>query len=72
MNCLWRCGDETPDHAHFTVIVREGRRLLGRLTPDGHAARNKVHAAIMSRERADKVALAINGEGMYTAVVRPF
>jgi len=70
--CPWSCGDTTPRHSHFTVIVREGGRLLGRLCPDGTATTRKIHAAILSRAKADEIAAAINDRGEFTAHVAPF
>jgi hypothetical protein len=66
------CGDTTPDHRHYTVIVREDGKLLGRLCPDGTATNRKVHAAVLSRAKADQVAQAINDAGAFTAKVAPF
>lgn len=59
-SCGWNCGDIEPGHKHYTVIVRENGRLLGRLCPDGTTTRVKIHAAILSRAKADKIAERIN------------
>ena len=69
--CLF-CGQTSPEHKHYTVIVRENGTLLGRLTPDGRTTTRKVHAAVMSRETADKVAADINAAGQFTAAAKPF
>lgn len=70
--CGWRCGDATPDHRHYTVIVREHGKLLGRLCPDGTATNRKVHAAILSHAKAERIAREINSAGSFTAHVAPF
>ena len=70
--CGWRCGDETPDHKHYAVSVRENGKLLGRLTPDGTATNRNVFAAIMGHARAEKIAGEINESGTFTARVIPF
>lgn len=70
--CFWRCGDETPGHEHYTVIVRENGKLLGRLAPGGTATLRKVHAALLSRATAERIASEINAAGTFTAKVAPF
>jgi hypothetical protein len=72
--CGWKCGDNTQGHNHYTVIVRENGKLLGRLTPDGKTVNRKVHAAILSKVKADQIASQINADKStaFTAVVRPF
>lgn len=69
--CFW-CKSTEPDHQHYTVIIRERGKLLGRLTPDGYTTNRKVHAAMMSRTTADRVAAEINAAGQFTAKVAPF
>ena len=56
----------------FSVLIRENGKLLGRLTPDGHATRNVIFAAAMTRETADRVAADINEAGTFTAKVIKF
>ena len=71
--CGWKCGDDTPDHKHYAVVVRElSGKLLGRLTPRGGAAHNKIYASILSKERADYIAADINNQGQFRAHVIPF
>lgn len=70
--CGWRCGDETPGHDHYTVIVRENGKLLGRLCPDGTATNRKVFASILSRATADRIAGEINEAGNFQAKVARF
>ncbi|WP_433206753.1 hypothetical protein ACQP1G_20635 [Nocardia sp. CA-107356] len=56
------------------MIVSENGKLLGRLTPDGKTVNRKVHAAILSKVKADQIASQINADKStaFTAVVRPF
>lgn len=70
--CFWRCGDSAPDHEHYTVIVRENGKLLGRLCPDGTTTNRKVHAALLSLATADRIASEINDAGTFTARVAKF
>lgn len=70
--CFWGCGGERPDHQHYTVIVREKGRLLGRLCPDGTATRRKIHAVLLSKARAERIAAEINARGEFTARVATF
>ncbi|WP_378741451.1 hypothetical protein [Nocardia brasiliensis] len=71
--CGWNCGDETVGHHHYTVVVRNYGRLLGRLSPTGHTVHRKVHAAILSRATAELLAQRINDEpDEVTATVRRF
>lgn len=73
--CGWRCGDDDPKHVHYAVLLREKGKLLGRLTPNGGAARNTIYAAILSKARAEEVADEINAKPMIeglTAKVIPF
>ncbi|MEU8901316.1 hypothetical protein AB0C65_35990 [Nocardia sp. NPDC048505] len=71
--CGWGCGDDSPGHEHFTVIIRQNGRLLGRLDPSGHATSRKVHAAILSRATADRITSQINdADDDLTAAVRRF
>jgi len=69
--CPWRCGDATPDHQHFRILVREDGKLLGGLTPDGTANRLVIHQAFFSRDRADFIAADINAAGRFSATVVP-
>ena len=53
---------------HYSVLVREkDGKLLGRLTPKGYTTKRRVHAAMMSKEQADRVSEEINEEGVYLA-----
>ncbi len=73
--CVYKCGDKAPGHAHFTVIVREadGGKLLGRLAGDGRTTHRKIHAAVLPRARADHRAKDIMARRRdLTATVRPF
>jgi hypothetical protein len=70
--CGWKCGDADPEHQHYAVLAYEGGRLLGRLTPQGTVNRLKVHAAILSKSRAEHIAAEINEAGSYTAKAIPF
>lgn len=71
--CGWRCGDTTPDHQHYTVIIRDkSGKLVGRLCPDGTATNRVIYAAILSRATADQVAQQINARGEFAAKVAPF
>lgn len=58
--CHWHCGDLTEGHEHWSVLVRENGKLLGRMTSDGGTTRNVMYAAPMSLERADKITADIN------------
>jgi len=71
LTCSW-CEDPQPDHQHYAVLVREGGKLLGRLTPSGTCTQRKIHAAILSQARATEVAASINSEGNFVATVIPF
>lgn len=63
-DCGWRCGETTPGHDHFRIIIREDGRLIGGLCPDGTTARNVIFQSILSRENADRIAARINaGDG---------
>jgi hypothetical protein len=70
--CGWKCGDETPDHKHFAVSIRENGKLLGRLAPDGSATKRNIYAAILSESRAQKVTQEINEIPHFQAKVIPF
>lgn len=70
--CFWGCGDHSTGHKHYSVLVREDGRLLGRLTPDGTATNRKIYAAVMSYGRAMLIAHEINEGGVFTAKVIPF
>lgn len=70
--CGWHCGDNEPGHKHFAVSVREGRKLLGRLTPEGGATKRNIFAAVFSKAHATYVADEINAAGVFTAKVVPF
>lgn len=70
--CGWRCGDHSTGHSHYAVLIREGGKLLGRLTPDGTATNRKIFAAVMSYDRATTIAQGINWGGVFTAKVIPF
>lgn len=67
---MW-CG-QSGEHQHYAVSVREGKKLLGRLTPDGCVTTRNVHAAVLSLEKAERAAASINGGGHFTAKVIPF
>jgi len=71
LSCGW-CEDPTYDHQHYAVLVREHRKLLGRLTPSGTCTQRKIHAAILSKARATEIAASINSEGNFVATVIPF
>lgn len=70
--CFWGCGDHSTGHKHYSVLVREGGKLLGRLTPKGTATNRKIYAAVMSYGRATQIAHEINEGGVFTAKVIPF
>ena len=72
--CAW-CGDTTPCHKHYSVLIRENGKLLGRLTPDGYAVNRKLFASVFGKARATEVAEEINAQPPYpgiTAHVIPF
>ena len=72
--CAW-CGDTTPGHKHYPVLIRENGKLLGRLTPDGYAVNRKLFASVFGKARATEVAEEINAQPPYpgiTARVIPF
>lgn len=69
--CFW-CDDTTPGHDHYTVMVYEDDRCLGRLTPDGTATRLKFYALVLSQDRAREIAKEINSGGVFGAKVRKF
>ncbi|GAA3145486.1 hypothetical protein GCM10020255_024470 [Rhodococcus baikonurensis] len=60
--CFWKCGDTAPDHEHYTVIVRENGRLLGRLAPGGRTTTRKIRASLLSKATATRIAGEINGD----------
>lgn len=70
--CGWKCGDPELGHKHFAVLARENGKLLGRLTPDGRATKRNVHAAVLSKARAEELAGEINSAGSFTATVIEF
>lgn len=74
VTCGWKCGDPTPEHKHFAVLVRENGVLLGRLTPDGTATNRRIFACLFSQARAAKVAQEINDDtsNAFAAKVIPF
>ena len=65
--CVW-CGDTTPDHKHYAVLIRENGKLLGRLTPRGGTAHNTIYAAVLSKARATEVAEEINAQPPYPGI----
>lgn len=66
--CGWRCGDPTPGHTHWAVVVREtSGKLLGRLTPEGTTTNRNLFAWVMSRAKAEQVAESINNNGEFVA-----
>ena len=57
----------------FNVQVYElNGKWLGRLTPEGTAARKTIHAAMPPRDRAEDIAADINDGGSFRAKVKPF
>lgn len=60
--CGWKCGDNTPGQNHYTVIIREDGKLLGRLSPEGKTVNRKIHAAILSKVKANQIANEINAD----------
>lgn len=73
--CGWKCGDETPEHEHYAVLVRENGKLLGRLTPEGTTTSRNIYASVLSKARAEVIAADINDSPMFdglTAKVIPF
>lgn len=66
------CRDTEPNHRHYTVMVYENGRCLGRLDPSGYTTNRKVFAWILGRQRADEVAAEINAAGELSAKVKPF
>lgn len=73
--CGWRCGDTKHNHKHFTVIVRENGKLLGRLTPEGYTTNRRIYAAVLSKARAEQITSEINSDPPFpgvTATVKPF
>jgi hypothetical protein len=60
--CFWKCGDTVPGHEHYTVIVRENGRLLGRLAPGGRTTTRKIHASLLSKATATRISGEINGD----------
>lgn len=68
MACGWNCGDETENHSHYAVLVRENSgKLLGRLCPDGTTTNRNIFAAILSKATAEEVAEEITNAGDYKA-----
>lgn len=70
--CGWRCGDSTPGHRHFAVVVRENGKLLGRLSPDGTTTTRNIFAAVLSKATAESVAAEISELPGLTAKVAAF
>lgn len=76
-DCIWRCGDQTPDHKHYAVLVRHHGKLLGRLAPGGTTTNRNIYACVLSAAKADEIAADINSgnnnliDGL-TAKVIPF
>ncbi|MBF6213148.1 hypothetical protein IU469_30870 [Nocardia puris] len=71
--CPWRCGQTAEGHRHYAVLCRDlDGRLLGRLTPDGSATTRNVHAAILSKDTATRIARNITAMGAFTARAIPF
>ena len=60
--CFWKCGDTAPDHEHYTVIVRENGKLLGRLAPGGRTTTLNINASLLSKATAMRIAGEINGD----------
>lgn len=53
---------------HYAVLVREkDGTLLGRLTPKGYTTKRRIHAAMLTKEQADRVSEEINEEGSFLA-----
>ena len=65
--CVW-CGDTTPGHKHYAVLIRENGKTLGRLTPDGHAVNRKLFAHVFGKARATEVAEEINTQPPYPGI----
>ena len=66
--CGWNCGDTTPGHKHYGVLVRENGKLLGRLCPDGTTTNRKIFASILSHKRASDIAREINGNPPFPGI----
>lgn len=58
--CGWRCGDPEIGHKHYTVIVRQDGKLLGRVAPKGSTTNRKIFASVLSKARAEIIAADIN------------
>ena len=61
-SCFWKCGDIVPGHEHYTVIVRENGKLLGRLAPGGRTTSRKIRASLLSKATATRIAEEINAD----------
>lgn len=61
-NCSWHPG-ESCDGKHYTVLIREKGKLLGRLTPDWATTNRKIHAAVLTHRQALDAAEKINTPG---------
>lgn len=78
--CGW-CDDPDPEHGHFAVQVFEDGRSIGRLGANGYVTTKHLHALVLSKAKAEKLADEINNkvgvsedvlEREIAAEVRPF
>lgn len=53
-SCYW-C-DEPGDHPHYTVMIYQNGKCLGRLGTKGQIVRLKIAALVLGKERADELA----------------
>lgn len=52
----------------YAVLVRDANgKLLGRLAPDGTAVKRNIYAAMLPKDRAERVAAEINEGGEFQA-----
>ena len=63
-----RCGDTAPGHKHYSVLIRENGKSIGRLGTDGYAVNRKLFAYIFGKARATEVAEKINAQPPYPGI----
>lgn len=59
--CGW-CGETTPGHRHYAVLIYEHGKCLGRLASAGKIANRKIFALIMSKSNATRIAEEITAD----------
>lgn len=76
-NKCFFCNDTEPNHTHYTVLIYENGKCLGRLGSNWGVVRLKTQAVLFGKNRAGEVAEMVNmdyndGKHSYTAKVRKF